>query len=111
MLKNTFVSSSPRHFPHCHRLLSILVTLGLIVLCVAGASGAPALDKTIYHTWDEVSAYLEALASDPQLSDIVELIQIGTSREGKPLWVLRISKEGIAGKDPDTSLRISINLT
>jgi hypothetical protein len=66
------------------------------------AEAAPTLDKTKYHTWEEVNAYLNDVANDPQLSDIVELIPIGTSREGKPLWVLRISKEGIEEKDPDS---------
>ena len=83
-------------------LLPIAVTLGLMLLCVGGAGGVFLLDKTKYHIWDEVSVYLNDIADDFQLSDIVELMPIGTSREGKPLWVLRISKEGIAGKDPDT---------
>ena len=78
------------------------LALSVIFLVFIDANAAPTLDKTRYHTWDEVNAYLIDVATDPQLSDIVELMQIGTSREGRPLWVLRISKEGIAGKDPDT---------
>jgi len=100
--KNNFISLKLVPFNHMHRLLSILVTIGLMFLWVAGASGAPALDKTTYHTWEEVDAYLQAVADDPQFSDITKLIPIGTSREGKPLRVLRISKEGLSGKDPDT---------
>jgi len=102
MLRENFILVRLGAFKNVPRLLSIAVTLGLMLLCVGGASGAPSLDKTKYHTWDEVSAYLNDVADDPQLSDIVELMPIGISREGKPLWVLRISKEGIVGKDPDT---------
>jgi hypothetical protein len=100
--KNNFISLKLGAFTHLHKLLSTIVTLGLMFLWVAGASGAPALDKTTYHTWQEVDAYLQAVADDPQFSDIVALIPIGNSREGKPLRVLRISKEGISGKDPDS---------
>jgi len=100
--KNVFISLRPGMFTHWPKLLSTMVTIGLMFLCIAGASGAPALDKTKYHTWEEVDAYLQAVADDPQFSDIVHLIPIGLSREGKPLRVLRISKEGISGKEPDT---------
>ena len=89
---------NPYHL--CLPFFAVLI-LTFIIFAFAGASAAPTLDKTKYHTWDEVNAYLNDVANDPQLSDIVELMQIGTSREGRPLWVLRISKEGIAGKDPD----------
>jgi hypothetical protein len=102
LIKNVFISLRLGSFTHLHKLLSTIVTLGLMLLCVAGASGAPSLDKTTYHTWEEVDAYLQAVADDPQFSDIVALIPIGNSREGKPLRVLRISKEGISGKEPDT---------
>ena len=79
-----------------------ILSISVIFLLFTDANAAPTLNKTQYHTWDEVVAYLDDVANDPQLSDIVELIPIGTSREGKPLWVLRISKEGIEGKDPDS---------
>lgn len=100
--KNVFISLRLGTFTHLPMLLSTIVTLGLMFLFVAGASGALSLDKTKYHTWEEVDAYLQAVADDPQFSDIVALIPIGASREGNPLRVLRISKEGIIGKDPDT---------
>lgn len=79
-----------------------VLTISVIFLFFTDVSAMPTINKTRYHTWDEVNAYLNNVANDPQLSDIVELMQIGTSREGRPLWVLRISKEGIEGKDPDT---------
>jgi hypothetical protein len=102
MLRKNFIFVRLGASTNLPKLLSITVTLGLMLLCVGGASGAPLLDKTKYHTWEEVESYLDAVANDPQFSDIVELMSIGTSREGKPLWVLRISKEGIIGKDPDS---------
>ncbi len=84
-----------------HLVLAALA-LSLLLLSSAGATAAPTLDKTRYHTWAEVDAYLDAVAADPQLADIVELMPIGSSREGKPLRILRISKKGISGKAPDT---------
>ncbi|MGD8891348.1 MAG: hypothetical protein PVF53_23215, partial [Desulfobacterales bacterium] len=65
LIKSVFISLSLGTFTHLHKLLSTMVTLGLMSLCVAGASGAPALDKTMYHTWEEVDAYLQAVADDP----------------------------------------------
>jgi hypothetical protein len=79
-----------------------VLALCVIFLVFTKANATPTLDKTKYHTWDEVNAYLEAVADDPQLQEIVQLIPIGTSREGKPLRVIRISREGIPGKHPDT---------
>jgi hypothetical protein len=85
-----------------HTSLLSVYTLCIIFLVFTNVNATPTLNKTIYHTWEEVDAYLQAVADDPQFSDIVELIPIGKSREEKPLRVLRISKEGISGKDPDT---------
>lgn len=85
-----------------------ILTIGVILFFFTNANAVPTLNKTSYHTWDEVSAYLNEVTNDPQLSDIVELMPIGTSREGRPLWVLRISKEGIEGKDPDSKPAVFI---
>jgi Zinc carboxypeptidase len=82
-------------------LLAIL-TIGIIFFGFTSVHAIPSLDKSKYHMWDEVESYLMAIADDQELSDFVELLEIGTSREDKPLYVLRISKEGISGKDPDT---------
>ena len=68
LTKNAFISQRPESFTHLNKLLSTIVTIGLMFLCVAGASGAPSLDKTKYHTWEEVDAYLQAVADDPQIS-------------------------------------------
>lgn len=74
----------------------------LVFYSISNVYALPELDKTNYHTWVEVDAYLEDVANDPDLERIVELIPIGTSREGKPIRVLQISKEGIEGKSPET---------
>ena len=77
LIKNVFISLRLGAFTHLNKLLSTTATLGLMLLWVAGASGAPSLDKTTYHTWQEVDAYLQAVADDPQFSDIVALSPSG----------------------------------
>lgn len=66
------------------------------------AQWMPQLDKTRYHSWEEVEAYLDAVASHPRLRAIVQLIPIGYTREGRPLRVVQISRKGILGRRPDT---------
>jgi hypothetical protein len=83
------------------KALFYTLLFGFTVIATS-AVAVPVLDKTKYHTWDEVQAYLNDIANDPALADIVELIPLGMSLEGRQLMVLRISKEGIPGKDPDT---------
>ncbi|MCP4746359.1 MAG: hypothetical protein GY874_09505 [Desulfobacteraceae bacterium] len=94
------------------RLLSWpgFATLGKVLLstiCIIAMTGTamaidlPQLDKTRYHTWQEVDAYLEAVASHPKLLPIAKLIPIGYSREGRQLRVLQISLKTMEGKHPD----------
>ncbi|MCP3939923.1 MAG: hypothetical protein GY710_00370 [Desulfobacteraceae bacterium] len=82
--------------------LIVFITLALIMPGNVVAKTTPVLDKTKYHTWKEVDHYLKAIAKNRHLKDIVSLIPIGHTREGKPMKVLRISKKGILGSHPDT---------
>ena len=45
------------------RLLSLSVFLFILWPLVLFASTVPTLDKNIYHSWEEVEDYLEAIAS------------------------------------------------
>lgn len=67
-----------------------------VKLCFA----IPYLDRSVYHSWEEVERYLHEVAHTPQLRNIVKLIPIGKTREGRTLKVLQISKKGIFGKSP-----------
>ncbi len=100
------MQTQPKRLTPCpqHRWRgSLLVASIAAILCLSAATGAaaPFLDKSKYHTWEEVNAYLDAVAQTPELRKIVKLIPIGHTREGRPLRVLRISKKGIKARHPD----------
>lgn len=84
---------------------SVLVSLSAILFAVwampLAAAEVPTLDTTRYHSWTEVEDYLDAIANNRDLSEIVKSIPIGHTREGKCLKVLQISKHGNRDKHPD----------
>lgn len=88
---------------YSRRGMLILMTIFSLVMATFSSAGAvPKLDKTKYHTWEEVSCYLRAIGKDPALKKIVSMIPIGYTRDGKRLQVVRISKKGVMGSHPDT---------
>ncbi len=90
------------HFASRILPLAIAITILMVFAGTTSANQLPQLDKRYYHSWEEVDDYLQAVVSNPQLRRIAKLIPIGYSREGRPLRILRISKEGIPGRHPDT---------
>ena len=58
-----------------------------------GAQSRPLIEFDHYHTLAEIGAYLEAVAE--RHDDLTTLLEIGRSREGRPIWALEIN-------NPDT---------
>lgn len=54
------------------------------------------MDWNSYHRLDDIYGYLNYLADT--YPDLVQLTSIGSSSEGRPLYVLRISSEGKSSK-------------
>lgn len=96
-----FLGSTPKRFIRW-AAATVFFACSLVVFETGAAGAAPELDKTRYHSWAEVDAYLKSVAEAPDLRQIVTLIPIGTTREGRLLQVLRISRKGILGRHPDT---------
>ena len=53
---------------------------------------------TEYHSQDDMEAYMDYLAET--YPDLVSIVDIGTSYEGRPMRVLRICKGGTCGERP-----------
>ena len=79
----------------------VLLILVLVFFSTAYAYAVPPLDKTRYHTWEEVESYFNDISKSRKLKKIVRLIPIGYTKEGKCLKVLQISKKGFWDEHPD----------
>lgn len=72
------------------RTLGTLVALvTLPALACAQELSAPAIDFDHYHTLDEIGVYLEAVAA--AYPDLVTLVEIGRSREDRPIWAIDLN--------------------
>ena len=69
------------------RLLFPLAALPAVACAQAGA--APGIDFDHYHTLAEIGEYLEGVAA--AFPELVTLIEIGRSREGRPIWAVDIN--------------------
>ncbi len=79
-------------------LLTVLTSLAVPAALAAQADAAIVFDH--YHSLTEIGNYLEGVAE--RHGEIATLLEIGQSREGRPIWALEINNPdtGPAGEKP-----------
>ncbi|MHC4108226.1 MAG: M14 family metallopeptidase [Planctomycetota bacterium] len=82
---------------------ALTVTWGVLLVASAAAAAAPA-----YHTHAELSAWINRLAGEHGSACTVE--SIGTSREGRALWALRLARPGPVEADRRPAMLIAANI-
>jgi len=79
---------------------ALAALVALSIPTAASAQSRPAIAFDHYHTLAEIGTYLETMAA--RHSDLATLLEIGRSRDDRPIWALEINnpKTGPAGEKP-----------
>jgi hypothetical protein len=77
----------PSHRARTARIRAALVVLALLLVCTTGAPRAA--DSGKYHTYQELTAALNASVAAHK--DIAKIVSIGKTREGRDLWAVEIA--------------------
>jgi len=78
-----------------------------VVLSICFCTAAFSADFTGYHSYDDLTAALQAAVKDH--ADISKLVELGKTREGRPIWAVEIANPAGAPVDTRPALLIAAN--
>lgn len=90
-----------------HLVFKFLVVISGILICIIPGKSQPAQPEQGYQTYDELTHELQVLVKAHP--DLARLESIGTSAEGRDIWLLTLAKKGSVPTEERPGLLIAAN--